>query len=142
MTGRSELKKLIEELEKKGERLEALLNLGNTMKDAERRLPMSFNGFLNMAARKPEHSFRNVFQLFYDMVHHYIPKIDEDSVKTDKSVGFINYNSGPLFESECDDPFFADRLFTNQFMKLVANIKQATQNNRIFLLNLGQAVCQ
>ncbi|RLD68494.1 MAG: serine protein kinase PrkA [Bacteroidetes bacterium] len=133
MTGKSELKKLIDELEKKGERLEALLNLSDSLKDVERRLPMSFNGFLNLASRKPRHVFRNVFQLFYDMVHFYIPEIDEDTLIKDKSIGFVNYNSALLFEADCDDPFFADRLFTNRFMKLVGNIKQATQNNRIFL---------
>ena len=36
MTGKSELKRLIEELEKKGERLEALLNLSDSLKDAEK----------------------------------------------------------------------------------------------------------
>jgi len=77
--------------------------------------------------------FRNVFQLFYDMVHYYIPDIDEDILKKDQPIGFVNYNSKLLFEADCDDPFFADRLFTNRFMKLAGNIKQATQNNRIFL---------
>ncbi|OQY02957.1 MAG: hypothetical protein B6I20_05955 [Bacteroidetes bacterium 4572_117] len=133
MTGKSELKKLIEELEKKGERLEALLNLGDSLKEAERRLPMTFNGFLNLASRKPQHVFRNVFQLFYDMIHYYVPEIDEDTLKKDQPIGFVNYNSKFLFETGCDDPFFADRLFTNRFMKLVGNVKQATQNNRIFL---------
>ena len=133
MTGKSELKRLIEELEKKGERLEALLNLSDSLKDAERRLPMSFNGFLNLASRKPMHVFRNVFQLFYDMVHHYIPEIDEYTLKKDQPIGFVNYNSNLLFEADCNDPFFADRLFTNRFMKLINNVKQASQNNRIFL---------
>ncbi|MBN1252523.1 MAG: hypothetical protein JXR51_03930 [Bacteroidales bacterium] len=130
---KSELKKLIEELEKKGERLEALISLGNSLKDEERRLPMSFNGFLNIASRDPRHVFRNVFQLFYDMVHHYVPSIDKKEAIEREPIGFVNYDCRNLFEKDCDDPFFADRLFTNRFMKLVNDIKQATQNNRIFL---------
>ena len=82
---KSELKKLIAELEKKGERLEALIKLGNSLKDEERRLPMSFNGFLNIASRKPEHVFRNVFQLFYDMVHFYVPNMTFGSAELVKA---------------------------------------------------------
>jgi len=130
---KTELQKLIESLEKKGEKLEALIKLGNSLKDEERRLPMSFNGFLNIASRKPEHVFRNVFQLFYDMVHFYVPSIDKKKSIKKESIGFINYNCSNLFEEDCEDPFFADRLFTNRFMKLIEDIKQATQNNRIFL---------
>lgn len=133
MTYKSELHKLIEELERKGERLEALIKLGKSLKDEERRLPMSFNGFLNLASRKPTHAFRNVFQLFYDMVQHYVSKVDDGKTKDNESVGFINYDFSNLFEKDCDDPYFPDRLFTNRFMKLVDDIKQASQNNRIFL---------
>lgn len=133
MIYKNELHKLIDELERKGERLEALIRLGQSLKDEERRLPMSFNGFLNLASRKPRHVFRNVFQLFYDMVQHYVVTVDDGKRKDDETVGFINYDFSNLFEKDCDDPFFADRLFTNRFMKLATDIKQASQNNRIFL---------
>ena len=130
---KNELKRLIEELEKKGERLEALIKLGDSLKDEEGRLPISFNGFLNIATRRPRHVFRNVFQLFYDTVQFHVPKIDIKKAKKKEPLGFVNYDCSNLFEKDCDDPFFADRLFTNRFMKLVDDIKQATQNNRIFL---------
>lgn len=133
MIYQNELKKLIEELERGGERLEALIRLGNSLKDEERRFPLSFNGFLNLASRKPRHALRNVFQLFYDMVNHYVVKIEDKKGLDNESVGFVNYDFSKLFEKECDDPFFADRLFTNQFMKLAVDIRQASQNNRIFL---------
>jgi predicted Ser/Thr protein kinase len=133
MSYKSELHKLIEELERKGERLEALIRLSKSLKDEERRLPMSFNGFLNLASRKPDHAFRNVFQLFYDMVQFYVRRVEDGKSKDNESVGFINYDFSNLFEKDCDDPFFPDRLFTNRFMKLAVDIKQASQNNRIFL---------
>jgi predicted Ser/Thr protein kinase len=133
MADQSELKKLMEELERKGERLEALIRLGNSLKDEERRVLLSFNNFLNLASRHPRHALRNVFQLFYDMVHHYVSKIEDSKGLDNETAGFINYDFSKLFEKECDDPFFADRLFTNQFMKLAVDIRQASQNNRIFL---------
>ena len=86
MTYQNELKKLIDELERKGERLEALIRLGNSLKDEERRLPMSFNSFLNLASRNPRHALRNVFQLFYDMVQFYVNKVDDAKVLTMKQL--------------------------------------------------------
>ncbi len=133
MSNQDELKKLIDELERKGERLEALIRLGKSLKDEDRRLPMSFNSFLNLASRKPRHVFRNVFQLFHDMVLFYVDKFDDAKSSDDETAGFINYDFSNLFEKDCDDPFFADRLFTNRFMKLAFDIRQASQNNRIFL---------
>lgn len=133
MSSQNELKQLIDELSRKGERLEALIRLGNSLMDEERRLPMTFNGFLNLASRKPRHALRNVFQLFYDMVQFYVEKIDDSKGFDNESIGFVNYDFSRLFEKKCDDPFFADRLFTNQFMKLAVDIRQASQNNRIFL---------
>lgn len=133
MSNQDELKKLIDELERKGERLEALIRLGNSLKDEERRLPMSFNSFLNLASRNPRHVFRNVFQLFHDMVLFYVNKLDDAASIDNETAGFANYDFSNLFEKDCDDPFFADRLFTNRFMKLAYDIRQASQNNRIFL---------
>ncbi len=117
----------------KGQRLESLYNLSKYIRDKERRLPMTFNDFLHLLAESPEHALRDVFQLFHDTIHHYVPEGKDDFAVTEDSVGFVNYDFTRLFVDDCDDPFFADRLFTNRFMKLIGGFRKGTQKNNIYL---------
>ncbi len=114
-------------------KLEVLRNLSNYMKETERRQPITFSEFLNIAAAQPQIVFRDVFQLFHDMIHHYVPDAVDDYRTSDESVGFINYNTSNLFQTECDNPFFADRLFANRIMALAEAFRKGTQNNYIYL---------
>jgi len=60
-------------LEKKAKRLEALVNLSESIRKKETQLTLSFNDFLYLSSEEPVKVFRNIFQIFYDMLHHYIP---------------------------------------------------------------------
>ena len=120
------------EVEDRGKRLEALINLSNDLRDTEKRVPVSFNDFLYFAADQPEIVFRDIFQLFHDMVNFYVPA-GVDEYKDSDSIGFVNYDSSNLFINDCDDPFFADRLFANRFMNLTKGFKKGIQNNLIYL---------
>ncbi|MCX7737124.1 MAG: serine protein kinase PrkA [Candidatus Kapabacteria bacterium] len=122
----------IDNLEQKGKRLERLMK--EFLKDrlSERRNPISFNDFLYLASKEPEKVFRNIFQIFHDMIHYYVPEgIDE--YKDEESAGFLNYDMTNLFIKGCDNPFYADRLFANRIINLSKIFKKGTQNNQIYL---------
>ncbi len=118
---------------KKAIRLESLINLSKAIHDQERRIPISFNDFLYQATLNPKYVFRDVFQLFYDMFHYYIPQGVDDYEKSDESIGFMQYDCSALFVRGCDNPFFADRLFANRLMELTAGFRKGSFRNNIIL---------
>jgi predicted Ser/Thr protein kinase len=123
----------LSELELRGKKLEALINVGAKLRERERRLPITYNDFLYHVSNNPECVFRNVFQLFHDMLHYYVPKGVDDFHQSDESVGFVNYDTHNLFVDGQDDPFFADRLFANRLMNLAEDMKKGANTNQIFL---------
>lgn len=126
-------KETFSEIERKGKRLEALINLSNNIWEMEKRAPVPFNDFLFQAATQPTVVFRNIFQLFYDMIHHYIPEGYDHFERDGDHIGFVDYNTTKLFVEGCDEPFFADRLFANRLMNMAKNFRKGTQNNRIYI---------
>jgi len=121
------------DLEDKGKRLEVLINLSNDLREKEGRTPISFNDFLFLTNEQPELILRNIFQLFHDMVHYYVPEGSDEYPITKESIGFMDYNTYNLFQKNCDDPFFADRLFSNRFLNLANDFKKGIKNNHIYL---------
>jgi predicted Ser/Thr protein kinase len=115
----------------KGERLEALINLSRNIRDKERRIPISYDDFLYIASIQPKQIFRDIFQYFHDMVEYYIPE-GYDEYPSNESSGFLKYKTNKLFIEQCDEPFFADRLFANRFMELVKGFRKGVQNNHIY----------
>jgi predicted Ser/Thr protein kinase len=129
-------KKFFEELEalkERGERLDALINIGSRLRDKERFRPVTFNDFLYTATRSPELAFRDIFQLFFDMINYYIPEGADEYGDSGESVGFMHYDASRLFVDGCRNPFFADRLFANRIMNLASAFKQRSQLNYIYL---------
>ncbi len=120
------------DIEEHGKRLEAILKLSQELREKDRRIPMSYNDFLFAAAGEPDVVFRNIFQLFHDMVHHYIPDGEDDYPVTNDSVGFVQFDTSKLLVDGVDEPFFSDRLFANRFMNLVRDFRRGIQNNHIY----------
>lgn len=120
------------ELEARGRRLEVLINLSHDLWEKERRTTLTFNDFLNYSAQNPKESFRDIFQLFYHMLHHYVPE-GVDEYESEESIGFKKYDMNRLFVENCDNPFFADRLFANRIMNLAEGFKSGSLKNHIFL---------
>ncbi len=120
-------------IENKGKKLEALINLTESLREMERRMPITFNDFLYQASTQPELVFRDIFQVFGDMVHFYVQEPEDDFEENDESIGFIPYDLKNLFIHDCDTPFFADRIFSYRFMNLVNMFRKGAQKNRIFL---------
>jgi len=128
----TELSKLVQDLMAKGLKIESLIRLTNKSFEKEQRKAISFDEFLYQLNRKPESVLRDIFQLVYDMVHHYVPDGYDEYPTTGDSIGYMHFDSSKLFE-DCNDPFFGDRLFINRFMKLIDSFKTNIQKNRIYL---------
>lgn len=121
------------EIQSRAKRLEVLINLGNNIREKERRPPIPFNDFLYLAATNPRLVFRDIFQIYYDMVHYFVPKGDDEFKRDADHIGFFKYDTSKLFQTDCDDPYFADRLFANRFMNMTKDFRKGTQNNRIYI---------
>ncbi|MCT4640275.1 MAG: hypothetical protein N4A72_21435 [Bacteroidales bacterium] len=135
-SNKNELDKIKMQMSAKGERLEALISLGESIKKSSVFDPISFNDFLYTATRNPKVVFRDIYQLFYDMVHHYIKGI-KGSIKTFHTAeeDFSDYDCSALFEEKCDEPFFADTMFVTRLIKMVNSFKLAAQKNQIILFD-------
>lgn len=131
---KNELDKIRLQMSKRGEKLDAFINLGKRLKDDEAFAPFNFNDFLNFATRHQELAFRDIYQLFHDMMHYYVVGVKGSNKQFPSgNGGFSEYNSSALFEDKCDEPFFADTLFINRFMKVVDGFKLGAQKNLLVI---------
>ncbi|TAE18122.1 MAG: serine protein kinase PrkA [Bacteroidetes bacterium] len=111
----------------------ALQDLGEKLRSKELRPALPFRKFLEVMAANPELVLRDIFQLFHNMVYHYITKGEKVERTTLIASSVDSYNFNQLFEIGCDNPFFNDRLFARRFLKLTDGFKKGIQNNNIFL---------
>src|SRR3989344_832153 len=86
---------------------EAMVFLESEIRKTKKRAVLSFEEYLDLMRQEPERVLRNIFQLFYDMVKSYVGE-------------------------GVDNPFFADRLFANRFIRQVESLKQGFQQNRVY----------
>ena len=122
------------DIEEKGKKLDITLKkLAQELKHFDQMDNLTFNEFLYVASTQPEMIFRDIFMYFQDMVNHYVPEGKDDFEVNGDSIGFVDYNFNNLFIEDCDDPFFADRLFANRFMNLFKTLSKGAQNNHIIL---------
>jgi len=131
---KDELDKIRLQMSKRGEKLDAFINLGKRLRDDESFAPFNFNDFLNYATRHQELAFRDIYQLFHDMVYHYVKRIKGSAnLYSSVSNDFCDYDSSGLFEDKCDEPFFADAIFINRLMKVVDGFKLGAQKNLLVI---------
>jgi predicted Ser/Thr protein kinase len=95
--------------------------------------PIGFSDFLKKTVEEPQIVFRNISQMFFDMIHYYVPEGVDEYPDDPESIGFIDYDFSKLFVKDISDPFFADRVFSNRFMGLVEGFKKGLQDNTILL---------
>lgn len=96
------------------------------------RQPIKFEDFLANVSQKPEFYLRDIFQFFYDMVFYFL---NQKSWKTRarKSVSLGKYDIDNLFVRNCENPFFADPVFSERFLELVRSFKKRTIQNHLIL---------
>lgn len=114
---------------------DALDKLSKHLLEKERIQPISFSNFLELTIKDPYSIFRDIFQVFYDMVHFYVEERKSRKKNLFTESYFKNYDCYPLLQKDCDTPFFADRLFANRFMNLVNGFKDGTRTNQIVLFD-------
>ena len=112
---------------------EALDCLKQEVEKKEKRTVLSFEDYLEALKLEPQRILRNIFQLFHDMVKNYVGEGKDEYPEDPESIGFIQYDCSKIFVEGMDNPFFADRLFANRFIRQVESLRQGSQQNRIYI---------
>lgn len=95
------------------------------------RKPIPFESFLEMISENPSLYLRDIFQFFYDMVFSYVK---EEKADSEISGAFFNkYNIDNLLAVNCENPFYADPIFSERFIDLVKSFKKRTIQNHLIL---------
>jgi predicted Ser/Thr protein kinase len=92
-----------------------------------------FRDFLEIIASRPQYVFRNIFQLFSDMITYYVDKEEKENIDDPELVNFIKYNSTRLFVAGSDMPFIADLPFANRLVNLAKSFRSGAQQNKIYI---------
>jgi predicted Ser/Thr protein kinase len=112
---------------------EAFQFLETEIKRMGRQRIFDFGEYLEMIRQEPQKILRNIFQLFYDMVKNYVGEGADEYPEDPESIGFVKYDCSRIFVNGADNPFFADRLFANRFIRQVESLRQGFQQNRIYI---------
>lgn len=110
-----------------------LSNLCENLQERSRGSPLHFQAFLELFAAKPTIIFRDIFQVFHDMVERYVGEGVDEYPDDPESINYVYYDCSKLFIENTDHPFFADRLFANRFVNHVASFRRGAQQNRIYI---------
>ena len=94
---------------------------------------LRFDAYLERAMENPEQFVRNIFQVFHDMVHAYVEDGLDEYPGDPESINYVYYDTRRLFVEGADNPFFADRLFSNRLVKLAHSFRQGIRQNKIFI---------
>jgi len=110
-----------------------MLNLDHRMSVRHQQPVIPFDEFLQILSKNPFAVLRNVFQLFHDMVKAYVGEGTDEYPEDPDSIHLLNYDCTSLFVDGTDNPFFADMLFANRFMKHVEAMRRGAQQNKIYI---------
>jgi predicted Ser/Thr protein kinase len=113
--------------------LKAIQQINRSMNGRNKREPLSFEEFLRLVSTNPDRVIRNVFQVFHDMIVSHIGEKADEYQGDPESIHFVSYDCSRLFVEDSDHPFFADRLFANRLVNLVASWTRGAQQNKIYI---------
>jgi len=105
--------------------------LNGEIEQRNKKITLSFEGFLRAVRENPQRHLRNIFQLFHDMVEDYVGEGENEYPDDPESIGYVKYDCSKLFVEGADYPFFADRLFANRFVDQVKSLKQGSRQNQL-----------
>ncbi len=112
-----------------------LNKLSQHLIEKERIKPIPFSTFLEKSIDSPYTIFRDIFQVFYDMVHYYVQENEQTNKNLFTESYFKNYDFHSLLQEGCDTPFFSDRLFANRFISLIKGFRDGSKTNQIILFD-------
>ncbi|MEK7627103.1 MAG: serine protein kinase PrkA [Patescibacteria group bacterium] len=106
---------------------------------------LTFDEYLKRAKENPEHTFRNHFHFFHNVIKkNLLPEEDEDKNDPER-IGFLEYDSSKLFETGFDRPFFSDTLLNNKLIKAAEAMYDSAQQNKIYIISgppgSGKSTC-
>ena len=111
---------------------EALLYIKSEIGKTQKKISLNFEEYLELVAKEPQRVLRNIFQLFHDMVKSHVDEGLDEYPDDPESIGFVKYDCLKLFAESADNPFFADRLFANRFIRQIESLRQGFQQNRVY----------
>ncbi len=94
---------------------------------------LSFNAYLDQVTAQPTTAIRNVFQVFHDLIEAYVTPGADEYQDDPESINFIYHDTHRMFVEDSDNPFFADRLFSNRLVNLAENFRHGSQQNKIYI---------
>ncbi len=103
------------------------------IKEREQRPPLPFSEYMDLAASSPNLVFRNIFQMFHDMIYCYIGEGVNEYPDDPESINYVYYDCSKLFEEGADHPFFGDRLFANRLIAHISPFRRGLRQNRIYI---------
>ena len=86
----------------------------------------------NEVKEDPKAVFRNVFQYLDDMVRFYVGDGEEEYPDDPELIDFKSYDTSKLLESSAE-PFFADRVFANKFIRMVSSMRSSAKQNKVYI---------
>ena len=113
--------------------LECLEGLRVDVDNRKEKMILSFEEFLELARSNPQRVFRNIFQLFCDMVESRVTEEEDEYPGDPESIGFVEYDCSRILATGKDNPFFPDRLFANRFVRQIRELMRGSQQNRIYV---------
>ncbi len=120
-------------MQNKRRNIKTLLNrLDRKLKKEEAGSVISLRDFLILTGDNPFLIFRNVFQLFHDMIYYYTTQEDEDG-DDPENINFKTIITENLLVKNTDTPFFADLPLANRLLKLADSFKEGTRQNKIYI---------
>jgi predicted Ser/Thr protein kinase len=106
--------------------------LDRKLKHEDEGTVINFQQFLEKIHNNPLRMFRNVFQLFHDMIYYYVEEEDEYS-HDPESIKYKTYKTEKLFVDQTDTPFFSDLPLANRLVRLADSMNEGTQQNKIYI---------
>ncbi|OQX22210.1 MAG: serine protein kinase [Desulfobacteraceae bacterium IS3] len=113
----------------------AMDRLDRNMSEQDQHSPIPFEDFLKELVSNPSTVIRNVFQVFHDMMKHYVSEGFDEYPNDPESINFVYYDCNRLFVEGADHPFFADRLFANRLIAQVEALRRGAQQNKIYIFD-------
>jgi len=111
----------------------AVAILYQKIKEREQRPPLPFPEYMDLAVSSPNLVFRNIFQMFHDMIYCYIGEGVNEYPDDPESINYVYYDCSKLFEEGADHPFFGDRLFANRLIAHISPFRRGLRQNRIYI---------
>lgn len=111
----------------------AINNLKEKMNEEDISVPIPFEEFTKYTADHPNNVFRNIYQLFSDMIKYYLGKGIDEYPDDPDSINYIKYDTNRLFVQGTDSPFFADRPFANRLAQLAKSFREGSYRNKVYI---------